>query len=152
MRIGAVDTPHLALWSWKQGFRIQMDWNNASCLTFSAVDILSDWDKSLLELDSLALCWPAVWQSLFCFLSPFLVFFFLAFLFICALAGQYYWAVLLFHLTGPTLVHTEEWEKVRGKVGKRVGQKSNLVESWTEVEHTAITMGKRIFAKKGQSE
>lgn len=49
--------------------------------------------------------------------------------------SEHYWAVLLFHSVGLALVHMDEWEKVRGrKVIERVGQKSNLGESWTEVE------------------
>lgn len=123
-------TPHLALWSWKQGFRIQMHWNNASCLTFRAGDILFDWVKSLLELDSPALSWPAVWQSLFCFLPPFL------FLFICALVGH--WALLgsaSLPLSRPCFSsHREVRAGQRESGEKRAGQKSNLGESWTKFE------------------
>lgn len=133
MWIGAVATPHLALWSWKQGFRIQMHRNNASCLTFRAVDILFDWDKSLLELDSPALSWPAVWQSLFVF---YLSFSFFDFLFICALAGQ--WALLSsasLPLSRPCFSSHREVRVGQRESGKnRVDQKSNLGESCTEVE------------------
>lgn len=134
MRTGVVATPHLALWSWKQGFRIQLDWNNASCLTFSALDILFDWDKSLLELDRLALGWPAVWQLfIYLFYLPY-SFFGAFFLYVPLQVSEHYWTAHVFHSAGLAVVHTEEWEKVSGKVRKRVDQNSNLGESWTEIE------------------
>lgn len=117
-----------------------MDRNNASCVTFGALDILLDWDKSLLELDSRHWAGLLSGNRLFVFFYlPFTFFSFFSF-YVPLQVIEHHWTVLLFHSAGLALVHTEEWERVGGKVRKRAGQESHLGESWIEVELSILDL------------